>query len=59
MPAATDLQPSDRMARVRTVAVVVPVQCDALHQMPQRSLQSFRGNDNMLVITVSRNVICS
>ena len=25
MPAATDLQPSDKMARVKTVAVVVPV----------------------------------
>ena len=26
-PAATDLQPSDRMARVSTVAVVVPAAC--------------------------------
>lgn len=30
MPAATDLHPSDRIARVKTVAVVVPVRCNAL-----------------------------
>lgn len=31
MPAATDLQPSDNIARVRTVAVVVPANGQELY----------------------------
>eukprot|EP00966_Prymnesium_polylepis_P325632 7381602-Prymnesium_polylepis.2 len=36
MPAATDLQPSEKMARVSTVAVVVPSPATCARRRPER-----------------------
>lgn len=46
MPAATDLHPSVKMARVNTVAVVVPVKC------------VLSGSKHYSALTITSNIVC-